>query len=172
MGWKRTLHYYNLRLVRLSGTPDPVARGIACGVAVSFFPVFGIHAVMGIALAFLLRANILAAAIGTLLIPPFMLPLIFSLDFIVGRKILRWLGMYGQGREDTFQREAAQGWDYIRDNFHELFLPAFVGCVIFMLLVWPAVYMAAHHVIDVLVHRHKKHKAKKAAHKAAKAAGL
>lgn len=160
MGVRRTLRYFTLRIVRLSHAPEPLARAIACGIAVSFFPVFGIHALMGIGAAFLMRANIVAAALSTLIIPPFILPLIFSLDFLVGRKILRFLGFYGQGSEVEFVQGAVQGPDYVSESFNDLFLPAFVGSAIFMLLVWPATYMAAHKLIALLAHRHRNERTK------------
>lgn len=164
MGLRRLAKYLTLRIVRLSHAPEPLARAIACGVTVSFFPIFGIHALMGVAIAFLIRANVIAAAAATLIIPPVILPLIFSLDFLVGRKVLRYLGVYGQGSEAEYLRNTIQGsdlvshFDYLLLHFRELFLPAFVGSFIFMLLVWPATYMAAHKLIEVLAHRHKRNK--------------
>ncbi|MCB1538397.1 MAG: DUF2062 domain-containing protein [Rhodospirillales bacterium] len=169
MGLKRVMRYFSLRIVRLSHQPEPLARAIACGIAVSFFPVFGIHALMGAGLAFLMRANMVAAALSTLLVPPVILPLVFSLDFLVGRRILRYFGLFGQGTEASFSRtNAAEG--YFHEHFNDLFLPALIGSGLFMILVWPAVYMAAHKLIAVLVHRHHQHKARRRAKKAKKAA--
>jgi len=160
MGLRRLLRYLTLRIVRLSHAPEPLARAIACGITVSFFPVFGIHALMGVALALAIRANVLAAALSTLIVPPFLLPLIFSLDFVVGRKILHFFGFDGHGPEQAFVEQATQGPDYISESFNDLFLPAFVGSAVFMLLVWPATYMAAHKLIAFLAHRHKAEKNK------------
>lgn len=163
MGMRRLLRYFALRLVRLSAAVDSVARGIACGVTVSFFPVFGIHALMGMAMAFVMRGNVLAAAIGSLIVPPVILPVLFSLDFLVGRKILRAAGLwdaYGWGREESFQQATTTGFAYISTHFEELFVPAFVGSVLFMLLAWPAAYMASHKLLEALNKRHKRRKYK------------
>lgn len=166
MHWKRIARYLKLRIVRLSHAPEPLARAIACGVSVSFFPIFGVHALMGIALAFVMRANILAAALATIIVPPVLLPLLFSLDFLVGRKILRYFGVYGQGSEADYvqkvmavdQNTLVYHFDEMMLHFQEFFLPAFIGSFIFMILVWPAAYMAAHKLIEALVAHHHKHK--------------
>ncbi len=153
--------YFALRIVRLSAAPEPLARAIACGVAVSFFPVFGIHALMGVALAFMIRANLVAAGLSTLLLPPVILPLVFSLDFIVGRHILQYFGYDTHGSEDGFSGAAAAGASYIHSDFTNLFLPALVGSALFMALAWPAAYMASHKLIGVLVHRHHENRRQK-----------
>lgn len=159
MGWRRAMRYFNLRIVRLSATPEPLARAIACGVAVSFFPVFGVHAVLGIGAALAMRANAVAAALATLLMPPVILPFIFTLDFLVGREVLRWLGHEGAAQAPlpgaAVAHQAGHGFSYMIDKFDELFLPALVGSCIFMPLVWPACYMAAHRLIAALARRHR-----------------
>ena len=66
MGWRRTLQYYRHRALRLPGTPASIARGIACGAAVSFTPFVGLHFILAFAMAWLIGGNLLAAAIGTI----------------------------------------------------------------------------------------------------------
>lgn len=165
---KRILRYCTLRIVRLAHMPEPLARAIACGLTVSFFPLFGVHALMGVALGFLIRANPIIAGASTLLVPPVILPLVFSLDFIVGRKILRFFGFYVQGSETAFMDHTHRGFELVKDadrflpHFNELYLPALVGALMFMILVWPASYMGAHKLIKVIERRHNLHKANRA----------
>ena len=167
MGWKRAARYVSMRILRLSAASDAVARGIACGATVSFFPIFGVHAVLAMGLALLVRANVLAAALGTLLFPPVILPLVFSLDFVVGRKILNWAGIAVHVTENGFDRHAAHGVRLL-EQFDSYFLPAFTGSVLFMVLVWPAAFMASTKAIGLLRHHHERKKQnRKAAGKAA-----
>jgi len=155
MGWKRAGKYIALRVMRLSATSDSVPRGIACGLCISFFPIFGVHAILAMAMAFIIRANVVAAGLGTLIVPPVILPLVFSLDFLIGRKILNWSGHKVSVSEPEYiTQTAAKGAKTLIEHFDDYFLPAFVGSVIFMVLVWPAAYMATHKVIDLLKHRH------------------
>jgi uncharacterized protein (DUF2062 family) len=176
MEFRRLMHYYRLRIIRLSHAPEPLARAIACGITVSFFPIFGTHALLAAAIAVVIRANIVAAAAATMIVPPVILPLIFSLDFVVGRKILRYFGFYGQSSEAEYMRNALQGsgyfvshFDYLMDHFYDYFLPAFVGSTLFMLMAWPATYMAAHKLIEGLVHHHRIRKAARMARRQSKA---
>ena len=64
-GWKRYGQYILMRLNRLKGTPQEIAAGVACGVAISFTPFVGFHFVLAAITAWLVRGNILASALGT-----------------------------------------------------------------------------------------------------------
>ena len=64
-GWSRAYLYVKHRVKRLPGTPEEIARGIAVGVFVSISPFYGLHFVLAALLAIFLRANILAALLGT-----------------------------------------------------------------------------------------------------------
>ncbi len=60
------IEYLAHRVRRLPDTPHRIALGLAIGVFVSFTPFFGIHVGAAMALAWALRANIVASLIGTL----------------------------------------------------------------------------------------------------------
>ncbi|MBC6406875.1 MAG: DUF2062 domain-containing protein [Rhodobacteraceae bacterium] len=64
-GWARSYHYVRLRLRRLPGSPESIARGAACGVFISFTPFFGLHFLMSAFMAWLIRGSIVAALLGT-----------------------------------------------------------------------------------------------------------
>lgn len=64
-GWRRGIEYLSLRMQRLPDSADSIALGFACGVYASFTPFFGFHFVFAAALAWVLRANLYASAIGT-----------------------------------------------------------------------------------------------------------
>ena len=51
--------------MRLPGTPYDIAAGFACGAAISFTPFIGFHVVLGMVIARLIKANMVAALIGT-----------------------------------------------------------------------------------------------------------
>ena len=65
-GWRRSTEYLRHRIARLRASPHAIASGFACGAAISFTPFVGTHVVVSAALAWLIRGNILASAIGTL----------------------------------------------------------------------------------------------------------
>ncbi|KKB07250.1 DUF2062 domain-containing protein [Devosia chinhatensis] len=84
MGWKRYLAYLQKRLMRLSGSAHAIAAGLASGAAVAMLPLFGLHFVLGLALAFVTRGNIVAAAIGALWGNPLTFPLFVAAGYGLG----------------------------------------------------------------------------------------
>lgn len=66
-GWGRALAYVRHRLRRLPDSPEKVGRGMAAGAFVAFLPVYGVHFVVGLLAAWVVRGNLLAALIGTFL---------------------------------------------------------------------------------------------------------
>jgi len=87
-GWRRAGLYVWHRLARLPGTPHSIAAGFACGVAISFTPFLGLHILLGCALAYLVRGNMLATVIGTVAGNPWTFPLFFTLTGTIGAALL------------------------------------------------------------------------------------
>lgn len=88
IGLRRWSKYWWHRLCRITATPHVIAKGVACGVTISFTPLIGFHVLAGIGLAYLLRGNLLAAAIGTLVGNPFTLPIFLSWQFMISSWII------------------------------------------------------------------------------------
>jgi uncharacterized protein (DUF2062 family) len=88
MGWRRLGTYLIRRLTRLPGTPHSIATGFACGTAISFTPFLGLHTVLSVLLAFLLRGNYLAAMVGTLVGNPWTFPFIWVASAELGHALL------------------------------------------------------------------------------------
>lgn len=87
-GWARAIEYIAHRIRRLPDTPHRIALGFACGAMVSFTPFFGLHFILAAALAWVVRGNILAGLIGTLVGNPLTFPLIAWISMALGRRIL------------------------------------------------------------------------------------
>ena len=86
--WSRSARYFAKRVLRLSGSPHAVAAGVAAGVFASFTPFLGFHFIIGIAIAFLIGGNFLAAALGTAFGNPITFPIIWATTYKVGGLIL------------------------------------------------------------------------------------
>lgn len=84
----RSTQYYVKRVKRVNATPYAIAMGVACGAFSSFTPLIGFHFLLAFALAYVLRGNLVAAAIGTAVGNPLTFPLIWAVTFRVGRTIL------------------------------------------------------------------------------------
>lgn len=87
-GWKRSSQYLVYRLTRIPGTAYSIAAGFACGAAISFTPFVGFHIILAAILAYLMRANILASAIGTVVGNPWTFPFIWVWLFESGKWML------------------------------------------------------------------------------------
>jgi len=84
----RSAPYYTKRILRLSATPHAIAAGVAAGVFASFLPYLGFHFLIAGLLAWLMRGNLVASAIGTAIGNPFTFPFIWASTLAAGRLIL------------------------------------------------------------------------------------
>ena len=82
--FSRIRKYISLSLKRLRGSPHELAVGFSTGIAVSFTPLIGLHALIAIAMAWMLRGSMAAAVIGTLFGNPWTFPLIWYLSLEIG----------------------------------------------------------------------------------------
>ena len=87
--WKRLLRYLYIRFLRMRGSPQAIARGIAAGVFAGAFPLFGFQTIIGVALAALVGGNKVVAAASTWISNPLTYLPLFALNFHVGRLLLR-----------------------------------------------------------------------------------
>lgn len=107
-GWRRGIEYLGHRVRRLPDTPHRIALGCACGVFVSFTPFFGLHFMLAVALARLVRGNVLAGLIGTAAGNPLTFPIIASISLGIGRRIV---GYGATGRD--FSRISDAFWQFL-----------------------------------------------------------
>ena len=81
---KRASLFYFLKLIRVKDSIDKLAVGFACGSMVSFTPFIGLHFLLAVFFAYLLRGNIVASLIGTFVGNPFTFPFIWIFIYKVG----------------------------------------------------------------------------------------
>lgn len=153
-GWGRAATYYWHRLQRIPGTPASIAAGFACGLAVSFSPLIGLHLLLGFGLAWALRASLLAAAIGTLLVNPWTAPAVWFSTYYVGTLLLPGEASFGSGLSKfvamfVAMTEAALKFDLVlfERAVWPVFLPMLVGSLPVGLVVGFVTYFALEPVI-------------------------
>lgn len=145
-GWRRAIEYVKLRVKRLPDTPHKIAIGIACGVFVTFSPLFGLHFFLAALLAWVLRGNILASLLATFVGNPITFPFIAATSYRTG------LWLFGRGSEAHVWRKVSDGlgemvstlwinfkaifvggarpWDPVVEALHDVFLPYLIGGII------------------------------------------
>ena len=87
-GWGRTAQYIGHRVVRIPDTPASIAAGLAFGASISFTPFIGLHLAFSIGITWALRANLVAAAIGTLVGNPWTFPFIWAATYRLGAIVM------------------------------------------------------------------------------------
>ncbi len=132
IGWKRAFAYSKHRLARLPGTPYTIAAGFAVGAAVSFTPFVGLHFVVSAAIAFIMRANILASAIGTAVGNPWTFPFIWWLIYNTGTWML--------GIDEGIVLPETLTFDFVFEHFLDVFLPMLLASVPIGVIVWMIFY--------------------------------
>lgn len=139
MGWRRYFRYLRFRVMRLPGTPHTIAIGFACGAAMSFTPLIGVHFALAALFAWILGGNILASIIGTGVGNPWTFPFIWIWIHKLGSWIVG-------GNPDS---EAAVNFSFttLFDNFIGVFWPMLVGGLPTSIIVWPIAYYLSRYVV-------------------------
>jgi uncharacterized protein (DUF2062 family) len=144
----RIISYYKLRLARLPDSNYAISSGFACGAMVSFTPLLGLHFVLAVIFAYLIRGNFIAALIGTVVGNPITFPFIWGLIYKIGTYLTN-IKLQKITHEINF--------DMIVNQTYEIFFPMLVGGIIIAPLVWIITY----YVIYSFVASFKKRRNKK-----------
>jgi uncharacterized protein len=124
-GWWRASKYVVYRVRRLPGAPASIALGFACGAFISFTPLFGMHYLLAIALAWALRASVIASFLGANLgwFYPFVLVWTYQ------------LGLGIMGASGVHRLPSHPGAGYLLHHPWSVFLPTMIGSLPFGLAV-------------------------------------
>lgn len=139
-GWKRSGAYVAHRLRRLPGTPYRIAAGFASGAAISFTPFIGLHFVLAALLALVLRGNLLAAAIGTIVGNPWTFPFIWLWIYSLGNWLI--------GGDDLTVLPQSLSFGYIFENPLRVLLPMTVGGVPTAICAWFVFFWPVQRTVD------------------------
>ena len=145
-GWSRGLEYMGHRVRRIPDTPHKIAIGAAMGVFMVFSPLFGLHILLAMFLAYLLRGNVLAALITTWFGNPVTYPFVAAGSLKLGTVILGNTAKERSGDSVMLLFEHAMGgiWSLIKSwfgfgeansdglsiFFYDIFLPYLIGGII------------------------------------------
>ena len=144
----RFISYYKLKLARLSASPHAIAAGFACGSMVSFTPLLGLHFLLAIVFAYIIRGNYVAALLGTIVGNPITFPFIWGLIYKVGVFVT-------SNKQKELNHEI--NIDMIITQTYEIFLPMLLGGAILAIPVWLLTYLLTHSFVS----SYKKSKLKK-----------
>lgn len=85
---RRTSRYYYLKVIRLQGDPQTIARGMAVGVFIGITPTIPLHTIAILFFSYLLRGNTIAAFLANLFVCN---PLTYFPQYYLSWLIGNWL---------------------------------------------------------------------------------
>ena len=154
IGWRRASAYNLHRLARIPGSSYTIAGGFACGAAISFTPFVGLHFIISAILAWIIRANILASALGTAVGNPWTFPFIWTWLYQTGTWIISAEAPEG-AKNPEFTKifghilEALLSLDvqYLIETAAPVFWPMLVSSLPTGLVVWWVVYLPLRYTV-------------------------
>jgi uncharacterized protein (DUF2062 family) len=145
MGFRRSTRYLAHRVARMPGTPSSIALGFACGVAVIFTPFVGLHLVIALVVAWILRGSPLAAAVGTLASNPWTIPPILIGTYKLGARML--------GEHSRHHLPHDVSFFYMLHHPMQLLLPMGLGAIPLGLAAGLITYFPARYLVKKYQHR-------------------
>ena len=145
-GWGRAFQYIKLRLRRLPGSPEKIARGIWAGVFTTFSPFYGLHFVFAAFIARLIRGNYLAALLSTFFGNPLTYLPIGAISLQTGHFLLgtefqpgeenSLVGKFSNAGQDLMRNfrasftDAETDWSGLSIFWTEVFYPYLIGGIL------------------------------------------
>lgn len=155
IGWQRAGYYTLHRLARMPGSAYSIAGGFACGAAVSFTPFVGLHFIISGILAWIIRCNIIASAVGTAIGNPWTFPFIWTWLYKSGEWIITggnpdYTNTPEFGAFFGNMMEAALNFDipYLIETVAPVFWPMFVSGLPTGFVIWWVFYIPLKYVIQ------------------------
>ncbi|MDA1022873.1 MAG: DUF2062 domain-containing protein [Proteobacteria bacterium] len=155
MGWRRSVKYLLHRLARLPGTAYSIAGGFACGAAVSFTPFVGLHFVISAIVAWIIRTNILASAIGTAVGNPWTFPFIWTWLYKTGTWITTggtseqvaapdFVAVFGNMMEAILSLNG----QYLLETAAPIFWPMLISSIPTGFVIWWVFYLPLKYIVQ------------------------
>ncbi|MBC8378600.1 MAG: DUF2062 domain-containing protein [Planctomycetes bacterium] len=160
--FRPVLRFVKTRILHIDDAPDRIARGIAAGLFTAYLPLFGLHIILALLFAAILRANKIMALLFVWISNPFTAVFIYYPCYKVGRLFLGFL-KYGHeispdqltGMLDIFsvhvvitQLFTAEFWRQVATVFTVIGLETLVGGILIGLVVAKIGYWTALNIIN------------------------
>jgi uncharacterized protein (DUF2062 family) len=162
---KRKILY--LKLIKQSGSPDFVARGVAIGFFTGLLIPFGGQMIIAVILSFIFKASKIPALACTWITNPWTIPFIYPFQCWLGAKLMGKTLSFSLIKDNfqSFLHECANGtFKSTLDAFlamgSDIFIPFFVGGLFLGVIFGVASYFTAYGMI-VSYHKKKEKKLKK-----------
>ena len=121
-----------MKIYRIRDFPESVAIGLAWGTSVSFTPLLGFHLIIIYLGTILMRGNLIAATVGSVIGNPWTFPFFFYFSYKLGL-------IFFFKPLDTYEFKIS----FLLDNFNQLFFPTLIGSLPIAIIVWFITYIVS-----------------------------
>ena len=125
----RFFRFLKMKLYRIRDFPESVAIGLAWGVAISFTPLLGLHLLICYFGTVIMRGNLIAATVGSVIGNPWTFPFFFYMAYKIGIFFI-----YSPLESYEFDLY------FLKENFNQLFFPTLLGSLPIAISVWFITY--------------------------------
>ena len=132
----------------MPASPYAISSGFACGSMVSFTPLLGLHFILAVIFAYIMRGNVIAALIGTVVGNPLTFPFIWGVIYKIGTYVTT-IKHVKLNQDINF--------DMIINQTYEIFFPMFVGGIIIAPMVWIITYFIIYSFVSSFKNRKTKY---------------
>ena len=132
----------------MPASPYAISSGFACGSMVSFTPLLGLHFILAVIFAYIMRGNVIAALIGTVVGNPLTFPLIWGVIYKIGTYVTT-IKHVKLNQDINF--------DMIINQTYEIFFPMFIGGIIIAPMVWIITYFIIYSFVSSFKNRKTKY---------------
>lgn len=143
MGWRRVLHYYKYRSIRIPAGEYSIASGLAFGCAISWTPTFGTHLLQCAIFSWIARANWVAAFLGTAFGNPWTMPALMFIAYQVGKALYIGFG-YGDLLADHAGPITIE---LLKTEGMKIFMPTLIGGYVMALATFPLFYFPFYYMV-------------------------
>lgn len=129
------------KLKTIKGSEQAIVKGFTIGVAVSFTPFVGFHAIISIIIAKITRQNGTASVLGTLAGNPWTFPVIWYLTLHTGKFLLsgdfffptiNFIKLF----KELFHAVIMLDFDMFLSDIWPILFPMLIGCIPFCIVIW------------------------------------
>lgn len=143
MGWKRSLQYLKLRVIRLPHSARDIAMGLSFGCVVSWTPTWGLQIVQCFIFSKIFRANFPASVIGSTFGNPWTFPILIFISYSVGDMFMSVTNLY-----EFFTWKGVNSPELVERGLSaSAFIPTLIGGYIMALVTFPLFYYSFYYMI-------------------------
>ena len=129
MQFSKYFRMLKMKVYKIRDFPEAVAIGLAWGVAVSFTPLLGFHLIICYLGTILMRGNLIAATVGSVIGNPWTFPIFFYVAYQFGLNFI-------YSPLDNYEFKI----NFLIENFSRLFFPTLIGSLPIAIAAWYITY--------------------------------